>query len=279
VIAMSLRREVGLLMEAVAQRAIIPRFQRLAGGDVTEKSPGEIVTSADLEAERLLAEGLAHLCPGARIVGEEAVSADPGLLSGVGRGLVWLVDPLDGTANFADGRAPFGVMVALVENGAPQMGWMLDVVTGRMCFAEAGRGAFIDDEPIKARAPLSRRPVAALGTQFLDAHRREHVHAHASRHFERVPIPRCAAESYPRLVLGENDLALFQRSLPWDHAAGALFVNEAGGRVTHWDRSPYRVGGSGTGILAASSHHLWEFGAEVLLGVEAGLANMEELIR
>lgn len=278
-IATALYREVGSLMEQVAECAILPRFRRLSGGDVSEKSPGEVVTSADLEAERLLSDGLAGLCPGARVVGEEAVSADPGLLSGVGEGLVWLVDPLDGTANFAAGKALFGMMVALVEDGVPQMGWILDVVTGRMCFAEAGKGATIDGERVTARNTGAHQPVAALGTHFLEPHRREQVHAHAYGRLQRVSVPRCAAESYPRLVLGENDIALFQRSLPWDHAAGALFVNEAGGRVTHWDRSPYRVGGSGTGILAASDVHLWEVGAQVLLGPEAGLVKMEELVR
>ncbi|KPL66841.1 inositol monophosphatase [Erythrobacter sp. SG61-1L] len=275
---MTLYREVGALMEQVAECAILPRFRRLSGADVAEKSPGEVVTSADLEAERLLAEGLASLCPGVRIVGEEAVSADPGRLSGVGEGLVWLVDPLDGTANFAAGSALFGMMVALVEDGVPQMGWILDVVTGRMCFAEAGKGATIDGQPVRARGTGSPRPVAALGTHFLEPHRRERVHAHAQGQLQRVAVPRCAAESYPRLVLGENDIALFQRSLPWDHAAGALFVNEAGGRVTHWDRSPYRVGGHGTGILAATDPYLWEVGAQVLLGEEAGLLSVPELV-
>lgn len=278
-IAMTLYHEVQALMEQVADCAILPRFKRLSGSDVAEKSPGEVVTSADLEAERLLAAGLANLCPGARIVGEEAVSADPGLLSGVGDGLVWLVDPLDGTANFAAGKALFGMMIALVDNGVPQMGWILDVVTGRMCFAEAGKGATIDGERVRARTSGSTRPVAALGTQFLEPYRRERVHAHAFGKLQRVSIPRCAAESYPRLVLGENDIALFQRSLPWDHAAGALFVNEAGGHVTHWDRSPYRVGGSGTGILAAADPYHWEVGAEVLLSPEAGLVMVEELVR
>ncbi|HTN14176.1 MAG TPA: inositol monophosphatase family protein [Sphingomonadaceae bacterium] len=276
---MPLYRQVHMLMQDVADSAILPRFRRLSGDDVAEKSPGEVVTCADIEAERLLADGLATLCPGARIVGEEAVAADPGLLSGVGEGLVWLVDPLDGTANFAAGRAPFGMMIALIENGVPQMGWILDGVTGRMCFAEAGKGAFIDGERIRARPSGSRRPVAALGTHFLEPHRRERVHAHAFGRFERVSVPRCAAESYPRLVLGENDIALFQRSLPWDHAAGALLVSEAGGRITHWDRSPYRVGGSGTGILAAADPYHWEAGAEVLLSPEAGLVMVEELAR
>jgi fructose-1,6-bisphosphatase/inositol monophosphatase family enzyme len=77
------------------------------------------------------------------------------------------------------------------------------------------------------------------------------------------------------VALGTNDIAMFQRILPWDHAAGALFVTEAGGCVTHWDCAPYRVGGSGKGILIAAGRHEWEVAAEVLLEPSAGLVEAE----
>ena len=64
-------------------------------------------------------------------------------------------------------------------------------------------------------------------------------------HFRMVDIPRCAEEQYPRLVLGENDVAFFGRTLPWDHAAGALLLNEAGGKAARPDGRPFRPG-SGT---------------------------------
>jgi fructose-1,6-bisphosphatase/inositol monophosphatase family enzyme len=69
-----------------------------------------------------------------------------------------------------------------------------------------------------------------------------------------VDIPRCAAEQYPRLVLGINDVSIFERTMPWDHAAGALFVTEAGGKVVRPDGRTYRVDQIGeTGLVAASS--------------------------
>ncbi|MFC3441548.1 MULTISPECIES: inositol monophosphatase family protein [Sphingobium] len=79
------------------------------------------------------------------------------------------------------------------------------------------------------------------------------IHAEAARLFDLEPIPRCAAESYARLVLGRNDAALFQRILPWDHAAGILFLSEAGGVATHWDGKPFRVGSPSPGVLLAHS--------------------------
>ena len=270
--SMALFEDVSRLMHGVATDIVLPSYRRLLAGQIFEKSPGEVVTSVDLEAERHLAAGLTALLPAARIVGEEAVAADPFLLDGIGRGAVWLVDPLDGTANYASGSGPFGMMIALVMDGLPQMGWIYDPLAGRMVFAERGRGAWCDGRRIACPPPARSRPAAALGTHFLPAARRELVHASAAPHFERVPVPMCAAESYARLVLGQDEVMLFQRSLPWDHAAGALVVAEAGGRISHWDRSPYRVGGQGSGVLAAVSDALWEWAASVLLPAATGMA-------
>lgn len=272
---MSLGEQVAALMRSVAAEVVAPRFRMLEAHEIAEKSPGEIVTTVDREAERRLHDGLAALGPGARIVGEEAAEQDPGLLDCVGSGLVWLVDPLDGTVNFAAGQQPFGMMVALVEDGVPLAGWLLDPLSGRLCHAERGRGATCDGIPVHARATGRTPPVAALGTQFLTPEHRARIDAHAGNYLGVVPIPRCAAESYPRLVFGENDVALFQRILPWDHAAGVLFLTEAGGIVRHWDRTPYRVGGDGVGVLCAADERSWEFAADVLLGLEAGLVETE----
>jgi fructose-1,6-bisphosphatase/inositol monophosphatase family enzyme len=272
---MPLSEQVADLMRGVAAEVVTPRFRMLAEEEIIEKSPGEIVTTVDREAERRLFDGLAALDSQARVVGEEAVEQDPGLLDGIEQGLVWLIDPLDGTANFAAGREPFGMMIALVEDGVPLAGWLLDPLSGRLCHAERGKGATCDGRPVRTSTGNGRTPIAALGTQFLSPDRRERVHDHAENHLDIVAIPRCAAESYPRLAFAENDVALFQRILPWDHAAGVLFLTEAGGVATHWDRTPYRVGGDGVGVLCAANEQLWQTAADVLLGLEAGLIETE----
>jgi len=274
---MPLHEEVSALMRMVAAEVMMPRFRSLADAEIAIKSAGEVVTVVDREAELRLHDGLAGLGLGARIIGEEAVEENPGLLDGVGEGLVWLIDPLDGTANFAGGCAPFGMMVALVENGSTVAGWMLDPLSGRMCHAVRGMGATCDGAVVRARPSGAPRPRAALGTHFLAPDRRARVHARADLDLDVVPVPRCAAASYPRLIHGEDDVALFQRILPWDHAAGALFVTEAGGLVTHWDGSPWRVGGRGVGVLAAASPWLWERAANILLHPAAGLVEEDRL--
>lgn len=255
---MPLHDEVTALMRTVAARVVIPRFRTLAAHEIAEKTPGEIVTCVDREAEGRLRDGLDRLGLRARIVGEEQAADDPAVLDDIGTGLVWLIDPLDGTANFAAGREPFGMMIALVGDGEPIAGWMLDPVSGRLCHAERGFGASIDGRPVCTRNSGRDRPVAALATQFMTPAHRVRVHAEATRRLTLEPIPRCAAESYPRLVLGRNDIALFQRILPWDHAAGVLFLTEAGGHATHWDGHSYRVDSQSTGLVVAANELLWE---------------------
>ena len=74
-----------------------------------------------------------------------------------------------------------------------------------------------------------------------------------------VDIPRCAAEQYPRLVLGVNDVSIFERTLAWDHAAGVLLVNEAGGKVARPDGQPYRVDEHlRPSLIGAASPALWD---------------------
>lgn len=270
---------VSMLMREVAADVVMPRFRSLAPGEVAEKTPGEIVTIADREAEERLYDGLVALDAAAHILGEEAVSRDPGLLDGIGQGRVWLIDPLDGTANFAAGRFPFGMMIALVEDGEPIEGWIFDPPSGRLCHARRGMGATCDGQPVPISGSRGRRspPRAALGSHFLPPDRRDALHAFAGRTLDVQPVPRCAAESYVRLVLGQDDVALFQRILPWDHAAGALFLTEAGGKITHWDGAPYRIGGSGKGVLAAADAELWRRASALIFDPAAGLADLEDI--
>ncbi|MDK2760293.1 MAG: inositol monophosphatase family protein [Sphingopyxis sp.] len=267
-----------MLMREVAADVVMPRFRSLAPDEIAEKTPGEVVTVADREAEERLCDGLAALGADARIVGEEAVSRDPDLLGNIGEGRVWLVDPLDGTANFAAGRFPFGMMIALVEDGEPLEAWILDAPSGRLCHARRGQGATCDGQSVASAACADRRvpPRAALGSHFLPSDRREALHAFADQMFDVQPVPRCAAESYARLALGQDDVALFQRILPWDHAAGALFLTEAGGKITHWDGAPYRVGGPGMGVLAAADAELWHTASALILDTAAGLTDLKD---
>lgn len=259
----ALTASIHALMRDTADRAILPHWRRLAEHEVEAKQSGgtlpDVVTIADREAEAILSGGLSDLLPEAAIVGEEATHADPTVLERLGEPLCWIVDPLDGTNNFAEGKPPFGILIALAERGETIGGWIYDCQSGRFCHATRGGGAFVDGERITARETGANPPIAANSLIYLLPERRETVAAALEPHYAMVDIPRCAAEQYPRLVLGKNDVAIFERTLPWDHAAGALFVNEAGGKVARPDGSQYRVDEHHqAGLIGAASERLWD---------------------
>lgn len=261
-----LSAQVEALLKETAETIVLPRFLNLEANEVEEKSPGEVVTVVDRESEARLAEALFRLLPDARIVGEEACDADPALAIDIDDGSVWLIDPIDGTANFAEGRTPFGLMITLLEDGNRRAGWIFDPIAKRMCHAVAGGGAFINGNRISARESGSARPIAELGMKFLSPDRREDVLRRVEGQFVIAPFDRCAAAQYPRIALGQNDIALFERTLPWDHAPGSLFVEEAGGVVRRPDNTPYRVGDGRRGLIAAASQRMWDRAADVLFG-------------
>ena len=260
----NLTASVTAIMRQAADVAINPRYRRLEAEHVSEKSADDVVTIADRESEAILAEGLSALLPEAAVVGEEAAHSDPALLRNLGDALCWIIDPLDGTNNFAAGRPPFGILVALAEAGETIAGWIYDPLTGRCCRAARGEGAFVDDERIRSLGSGQAKPVVATALSTVEPA----MAARARNLFEPacsiVDTVRCAAEQYPRLALGMNDIAFFNRTLAWDHAAGVLFLNEAGGMAARYDGSPYRSNDDKTGVLAASTPALWEWMRELL---------------
>ena len=166
----ALTTAVHALMREAAERAILPRYRTLAAHEIVTKSAydamTDVVTIADHEAEAILGEGLARLLPEASIVGEEAVEADPAVLERLGDALCWIVDPLDGTNNFAAGKPPFGILIALAEYGETIAGWIYDVLTGRFCHATRDGGAFPGTE---TRGLLNLGGRYTMGPVRLDA--------------------------------------------------------------------------------------------------------------
>ncbi|NUT32559.1 MAG: inositol monophosphatase [Hamadaea sp.] len=260
--------QIEKIVREVAAEIVLPKFRALAAGEIEEKSPGEIVTVADRLSEAALAERLTALLPQARVVGEEAAAADPAILDRLaGDEPVWVIDPVDGTSNFAAGREPFGIMVALVRAGRPVLGVIHEPVPDTMALAEAGSGAYVDG----VRARMDTSPVAlgdlrgSVLTRFLPEGPRERITAGLSRIAEALPGHHCAAREYPDVVRGVQHFSLFWRSFPWDHAAGALIVREAGGVMRRFDGSDYVVGDDRTGLIAARDENVFDLVKQALI--------------
>jgi len=259
--ALDVDRVSRLIAEAAAEE-ILPRHAKLAAGDIREKAPGDLVTIADEAMEHRLTGALQALLPGSAVVGEEAAARDPAVLRRLETDLpVWIIDPVDGTANFAKGEGDFGVMVALAVEGATVAGWIHDPLGRRMASAERGAGAWLDgrrlsvsDVPVDP-AELSGTLLAGyygdreLGKRVQE--RRALVRALKSR--------RCAASEYLRLATGEMHFALFTKLMPWDHAAGVLIHAEAGGYNAYLDGESYRPARvAGPALLLAPDRASWQ---------------------
>lgn len=226
--------DVTRLIRRVAEQEVLPRFRRLAQHDIREKSPGNLVTIADTEAELALTQGLTQLLPGSLVVGEEAVAADPTVLDRLaGDAPVWVIDPVDGTINFAKSVPRFAVMVALVAADDLCAGWIHDPIRNVTVFATAGGGAWRMDTVGRTR--LQRGPMPPLLQSRGSAGGRVGSRGRAldilqaSAHVGPLHRVSCAGLEYVDMVEGKLDYAVFSRTLPWDHSAGVLIHREAGG--------------------------------------------------
>jgi len=256
------------VLREAAEVAIVPRFRALAEAEVFEKSPGEIVTVADREAEDLITPRLQALV-NAPVVGEEATAANPGLVRALHDApAAWVIDPLDGTANFVAGRPEWAVMAALVVEGSTTAAWIVRPADDLVYVAESGSGAWRNGVRVQ-RTPAPARPAelgGAAHTRFMDPVARARVQAAAPLFAELGPGASCSGIDYPRLVDGETDFVLFWRTLPWDHAPGTLIVTEAGGTARRPDGAAYRPADDRQGLLNTAGDECWNAVRPLLLG-------------
>jgi len=267
-VADTLLDDVGGLLREAADQAVLPLFRKLGDADVAEKAPGDLVTVADRRAEQFISAGLRRLRPNSVVVGEEAVAEDEGLLRHLrGTGEVWLVDPVDGTANFAAGRQPFALMAALLDGGEPVAAWVLDPLAGNLATARVGEGTYLDGRPVRTSegVPAAGELRGVAMTRFLPPASRDRVRAGEQRIGELLPGQHCAGREYLDILVGRQQFALFWRTLPWDHAPGALLIRAAGGVARRFDGSEYHPADEGHGLLVAVNEQVWTEVREALL--------------
>jgi len=230
-----------LLVEAVRRvsaREIMPHFRALGAGDIDIKSdPDDLVTTADRAAERGLAAEIATILPDALFVGEESVHADPGLLDRLSAAeFAVIVDPIDGTGNYAAGLTIFGVILAVVAKGETVFGLLYDPVIDDWVLARKGGGAWFagpgkPPRRLQGRAPRPRAEAQGYVPLSLYKGARRAEAASAITELGRATSLRCSCHEYRQVALGQADFVVSPIAKPWDHAAGCLVVTEAGGRI------------------------------------------------
>ncbi len=258
--------DVELAMTEVCDEYIMPRFRHLADTEIFEKGPGDFATIADRESEAALALRLLEIDPAAVVVGEEAVASDPQILDlARGTGRVWIIDPIDGTGSFVRGRPRFAVMVALVEGGRTIGGWIWQPIGSSMYTATSVTDAQLNARPID-RAPVnseSRGPFEQLSGDVRTTYFGDEARSAVERTVGKLPSVRlnrggACGYVYPDLACGRLDYAVFSRQYPWDHAAGALILEQAGGAVRDLDGRAYDPTSTSFGLLATGRAADWE---------------------
>ncbi|WP_200304384.1 inositol monophosphatase family protein [Streptomyces adelaidensis] len=238
--------------EAIRKAAaaeIMPRFRQLAAHEVDQKNgPHDLVTDADRKAELYLTEALAELLPGSVVVGEEAVHANPASYDAIrGEAPVWIVDPVDGTRQFVRGEAGFCTLVALARGGVLLASWTYAPALDRLAVAIRGRGATLDGEPLRAGSPEPGRDLE-VATSHPDYTTQEQKAALLGLWTEGVAPRACGSAGLEYLAIAEGrlDATAFSWEASWDHAAGLLLVEEAGGAHLTLTGEPFRITGGNT---------------------------------
>ena len=238
-----------------AASIIIARSSDLGTLEWEEKTPSDFVSAVDRDAETAIIATLGRLLPAARVIGEEGTSGVD-----VGEGIVFVVDPLDGTTNFLHGFPAYAVSIAALVEGQLRAGVVLDVTRDELFTATAGGGA--QRNGVAISVSRERDPSRALiGTGFPFKHRDL-----ISPYMRQLPgvmastagIRRAgsAALDMAAVACGRFDAFWELMLAPWDMAAGALLVREAGGVVTDLAGDESRVA-HGPLVCGNPSMHRW----------------------
>lgn len=233
------QRERGIAEQAArAAGALILGRLGTAGQVQFKSSVVDPVTAADRDSQTLIAERLLGAFPDDQLLGEEG---DAGATA-AGSGRLWIVDPIDGTVNFVHGYPVFAVSVALYANEAVQVGVLYDPTRDEMFAATRGTGATLNGRPI-AISETGELIAAMVATGFpYDLAARREVLPLFGAIVERTQAVRrdgSAALNLAYVACGRFDAYWEQDVQPWDIAAAALLLEEAGGRLSGYDGSPF----------------------------------------
>ncbi|MEQ3550700.1 inositol monophosphatase family protein [Pseudonocardia nematodicida] len=241
--------DLALRLADLADAITLPRF-RAADLQVTRKPDRTPVTDADTAAEDAIRAALGHERPADAILGEERGETGD---TASGRG--WVIDPIDGTKNFSRGMPAWATLIALVDGGVPVIGVVSAPALHRRWWASAGAGAWARELLAGPPARIRVSGVAEIGDAYVsttnsDTFRREPGPVHRdgwTALTEACWESRAFGDFWQHCLVAEGvlDAAVEPAANPWDLAAPAAVVAEAGGRLTDLTGNPTFAGGHG----------------------------------
>lgn len=258
------QQQIVNVVRRAARAEITSRFGILDAGDISTKSRSDdLVTVADLAAEAMMTRALQIAFPHALVVGEEAAAKNPDLPAQIAdAALAFVLDPIDGTWNYANGLAIFGTIVAVTQFGRPAFGLIYDPVADDWAIADDESSARIEhpsgiDTPLKASMGKSLEALTGfVPLNMFSAEMRPKV-AETLPSFGGTHSLRCSAHEYRMVAQGRIDFLLTAELHPWDHLAGALICERAGAHVEMLDGGPYDASRLEGHLLVAPDRQTW----------------------
>jgi fructose-1,6-bisphosphatase/inositol monophosphatase family enzyme len=244
-----------------AHELVLPYFGLPSGSvEIREKADGELVSKIDLMMQDRLAEMLAGVLPGSRILSEEMTDPRSAFDQNRGTNPMWIIDPLDGTSAFLDNRSSFGVAVTLCLHDAPISGWLYAPIGERMAFGSVADGGWLRGSCVGhgygETTGRRQRPNGVVASGDFPIDYRARIEGLSGLLFESRGTASCVID-YLDLLSGSVDFLLYRRTLPWDHAAGVLLAGIAGGSAIRFDHGDFDLGNWNSGLLVVRNTGLF----------------------
>lgn len=257
--------KLAVCLRDAAQKEILPRFRRLTSDQVKIKTdPSDLVTEADEAAEKMIQAAIGQFMPQATFIGEESVAKDATLLNHLNNcELAVVVDPIDGTFNFASGLPLFAVMASVISKGEVVAGIIYDPMGDDWVIAEKGAGTHLvrpDGSSTKlqvSKAPKLEHMIGMASVGFLPKDVQPPIAVNLLKVRSFSPY-RCAGHEYRTFASGHAHFLMFNKLMPWDHLAGVLISQEAGAYAARFDGSAYQPHHTGGGLIVAPDKETWQ---------------------
>ncbi|MBB4572895.1 MULTISPECIES: inositol monophosphatase family protein [Rhizobium] len=265
---------LGASVREAARAEIMPRFRNLGTADVSEKTSAiDLVTEADVLAEHKITAALKERFPAALVVGEEAYDVDRSVVPALADAeLAFVIDPVDGTFNFAAGLPVFGTMLAVTVRGETVAGIIHDPVLGDTVMAIKGAGSFLTRQDgqssrLKVAEPAALdQMVGGISWGHMDDPDRSRICSNLAK-IRMTFAFNCSAYEYWMVASGKLHFIGHAKLMPWDHLAGVLAHQEAGGHTAKFDGTPYRPGETTGGIISAPDRDSWQLIRREVIGI------------
>ena len=261
------------IVRAAGRKEVMPRFRRLSQSEIsTKSSPVDLVTVADKASENLITNAIQEQFPDWFVIGEEATADDPKILQLLDKdGICAIIDPIDGTWNFAHGISEFGIILAVVEDGITIAGILYDPVHDDWIYATKGGGAHFCASTGEQRqlsvVTSELKPENGLVPLYIfDGQELDRIFQASKTLGPFVHLPSCPA--YRQLAFGHFQFSFNKDLRPWDHAAGILIMEELGAYCKTIDGRHYTPSMEPNRMLIAQSQQQWNYIANTLGSVD-----------